>query len=83
MIDAHKGGKPKAAASAVAAWKKHRPLAVRPLAFHLGISQPAVSKWPQVPAERLEAVAHFLRVPPESLRPDLFDPFASLNPKGN
>lgn len=66
------------------AWKRHKPLArggVKALAEHLNISTPAVSKWPYVPRERLDAVAAFLHLEPGDLRPDL-DPFSALT-KGN
>lgn len=44
------------------------------LSRHLGLSQPAISKWVQVPAKRLVAVARYLKVPPHRLRPDLYPP---------
>lgn len=72
---------PKPNRRAIAAWKQHRPEQITPLAKHLGISVPAVSKWPYVPRARLTEVARFLDVPPLALRPDT-DPFESLtNPK--
>lgn len=62
---------------AAAAWKRYRPKAIGQLAAHLGITQPAVSKWRQVPADRLDMVAVWLQVPAHRLRPDL-DPWSSL-----
>lgn len=42
------------------------------IARGLGIAHESVSKWRQVPLERVFRVASLLRVPPESLRPDFF-----------
>jgi TorA maturation chaperone TorD len=42
------------------------------LARQLGISQPSVSNWKQVPAERVLSVESLTRVPRLVLRPDLF-----------
>jgi DNA-binding transcriptional regulator YdaS (Cro superfamily) len=83
MTNASKGGRPKADPRAVQAWKMHRRKAVpiKPLADLLGVSQPAISKWTQVPADRLAQVANYLGVGAYDLRPDL-DPFSALT-KGN
>lgn len=72
---------PKPKPRAIVAWHKYRPKQITPLAEHLGISVPAVSKWPYVPRARLTEVAAFLGVSTENLRPDV-DPFDALNPKG-
>lgn len=74
MVPKHPGGRPKADRRAVKAWQEHRQKA-RPLktfAEYLGISQPAVSKWQQVPVIRLQETAAFLGVEPSALRPDLY-----------
>ena len=42
------------------------------LARRLGISQPSVSNWQRVPAERVLAVEALTGVPRASLRPDLY-----------
>jgi DNA-binding transcriptional regulator YdaS (Cro superfamily) len=42
------------------------------LAAALGIKQPAVSQWDQVPAERVGKVSAITGIPPHELRPDLF-----------
>ena len=42
------------------------------LARRLGISQPSVSNWQRVPAERVVAVEALTGVPRASLRPDLY-----------
>jgi TorA maturation chaperone TorD len=47
---------------------------VNALAKGLGVSQPAVSAWTRVPAERVSAVEALTGVPREELRPDLFGP---------
>jgi hypothetical protein len=82
MIDTSKGGRPRASAKATAAWARYRrPDTIRPLAVHIGISQPAVSQWVQVPAKHLDAAAAFLGLTRSALRPDLYppvDPFAAL-----
>jgi DNA-binding transcriptional regulator YdaS (Cro superfamily) len=65
---------------AIWAWNHYRPKEIGDLARHLGISSPAVSKWKQVPADRLDAVAAWLGTTPDDLRPDLYkvDPWAAL-----
>ena len=42
------------------------------LARAVGVSQPAISQWRRVPAERVLAVEAATGVPRERLRPDLF-----------
>lgn len=75
----NKGGRPKADPRAIAAWNRYRPEAISSLARALGLSQPAVSKWVQVPRKRLDDVAKHLGRDPELLRPDLYpDPWSSL-----
>lgn len=87
MLTNHKGGRPPADPRAISAWQAHRSMVqpIEPLALHLGVSKPAISKWTQVPARRLVAVARYLKVSPQALRPDLYPPppWASLrsNPK--
>lgn len=78
-----KNGRPPMDDRAVAAWRhyRHQIVSTRSLAKHLGVSQPAVSKWQQVPKERLAAVAAYIGVPAYALRPDL-DPFSALDTKG-
>src|SRR5919206_3043056 len=44
------------------------------LARGLGISQPSVSSWSRVPAERVRAVEALTHVGREQLRPDLYAP---------
>lgn len=46
---------------------------VAALARHLGISQPSVSTWTRVPAERVAAVEAVSGISRNELRPDLFD----------
>lgn len=70
----HKPGPKPRPIIAKAAWQAYRPKPLKPLAETLGISLPAVSKWPYVPRERLDATAAFLNVEPRDLRPDLFPP---------
>lgn len=54
------------------AWARIRkPWLVGQLARELGISRAAVSGWPHVPEDRVEAVAVLLGVSPRTLRPDL------------
>ena len=43
------------------------------LAKALGISKAAVSKWQQVPEDRLDVVAEIMEIPRGVLRPDLLD----------
>lgn len=71
---------PKPRPLAVRAWRKHRPTALKALAEYLGISVPAVSKWPYVPESRLAAVADFMGLSLRDLRPDLYppDPWSAL-----
>src|SRR5262249_41335626 len=47
---------------------------VRALAQKIGISQPSVSNWTRVPADRITAVEAATGVGREVLRPDLFAP---------
>lgn len=47
--------------------------AVTRVAAALGITTAAVSTWRRVPKKRVEAVAEVLGVPPERLRPDLYE----------
>lgn len=74
-------GRKPAHKTAKAAWRRYRPKKIGLLAEHLGISTPAVSKWKQVPADRLEATADWLNVEQWVLRPDLVspDPWAKLS----
>lgn len=69
------------------AWQRYRPLpgtgGRARLAKALGIRQPNLNTWRAVPERHLNTVASFLGVEPKILRPDLFDPFEALNPKGN
>jgi pyruvate kinase len=46
--------------------------AVTRVAKALGISTAAVSTWRRVPQGRVEAVSEVLGVPPQELRPDLY-----------
>lgn len=46
---------------------------VTELARRLGISQPSVSSWNKVPAERVAAVESATGIPRSKLRPDLYD----------
>ena len=74
-------GHPKPNPLAVRAWKLHRKsVSGSALALHLGVSRPAVSKWPYVPEKRVLAVSQFMNLPPSSLRPDIYppDPWANL-----
>ncbi len=66
-------GRPRAVAQiAKDAWAEHRhPSYTAPLARHLGLSKAAVSKWRQVPEDRLDEVAVLLNIPRALLRPDL------------
>lgn len=76
-------GRPRAVAqSAKDAWRSHRsPNLTAVLAAHLGVSKAAVSKWRQVPEDRLAAVADFLGRRPADLRPDLYPaPWDALLP---
>jgi DNA-binding transcriptional regulator YdaS (Cro superfamily) len=52
------------------------------LARRLGISQPSVSNWQRVPAERVVAVEALTGVPRASLRPDLYGTPASTRSTG-
>lgn len=78
----HKGGRPKSAPSAIAAWNRFRPSPgtgeLAKLAKTLGVPQSSLNIWPRVPENRLDAVAAALGVPPSELRPDLFPPWAGL-----
>jgi len=44
------------------------------LAPRLGISQPALSKWSQIPAERALKIEKITGIPRHLLRPDLWTP---------
>ncbi len=46
---------------------------VRALARVLGISQPAISSWRRIPADRVVAVEQATSIPRVELRPDLYD----------
>jgi TorA maturation chaperone TorD len=55
---------------------------VSELARQLGISQPSVSNWTRVPAERVVAVESLTSIPRHVLRPDLYgtqDPVAEID----
>ncbi len=80
MQEKHAGGRPPVDPQAVTAWRKYRNKArpFKPLALHLEISEPAVSKWKQVPEAQLPSVAAYLGVQPADLRPDLYPPWATL-----
>lgn len=77
-------GRPLVPKAAKDAWaRERRAVNIQALARNLGISQPAVAKWPHVPADRLEAVVRLTGIPHERLRPDLFpdlfpDPWSGL-----
>jgi DNA-binding transcriptional regulator YdaS (Cro superfamily) len=43
------------------------------LARRLGLTQPAISAWRQVPAERVPEIESLTGIPRWLLRPDLFD----------
>jgi TorA maturation chaperone TorD len=45
---------------------------VSELARHLGISQPSVSNWTRIPAERVISIESLTKVPRSVLRPDLY-----------
>ena len=51
---------------------------MRSLARVLGISQPAISAWKRIPADRVVAVELATSVPRAQLRPDLYDTAQSL-----
>lgn len=74
-------GRKPADAKAIKAWRTHKPRQLKALAERLGISIPAVSKWKQVPLDRLDGVAEHLSVSRGELRPDLYppDPWAPLH----
>lgn len=70
-----KSGRPLIDERAKLAWTHERPgVDIPALAQHLGISRPAVSSWDRVPAERLDAVSAFTKIPRWRLRPDIFPP---------
>jgi len=83
MTSSRKNGRPPMDRRAVAAWRHYRGHidSLSRLARHVGVSQPAVVKWQQVPKERLAVVAAYIGIPAHLLRPDL-DPFSSLDAKG-
>lgn len=54
---------------------------VSALARQLGLSQPSVSRWRRVPAERVVEVEAASGVPRELLRPDLFRPDSPDSPE--
>ena len=43
------------------------------LAKELGIKTPSVYSWRQVPPKRVQAVSKLTGIPPEKLRPDLYE----------
>jgi DNA-binding transcriptional regulator YdaS (Cro superfamily) len=45
---------------------------VKELAAKLGVTHGAISQWKKVPAERLGDVSRATGIPPEELRPDIF-----------
>lgn len=47
------------------------------MARSLGITPGAISQWDRVPAERIGEVSRFTGIPPQTLRPDLFEKVAS------
>src|SRR5687768_1035533 len=47
---------------------------VRELSRLLGISQPAVSNWKRVPADRILQVESITGLPRAAIRPDLYEP---------
>ena len=53
---------------------------VASLARAIGISQPSVSAWSRVPAERVLAIETLTCVPRFSLRPDLYGPAEGQGP---
>lgn len=58
---------------AVEAWAEWREkIRLSALARHLNLSRQAVQGWLIVPADRHVAVAHWLDIAPETLRPDLY-----------
>lgn len=79
-------GRPAVDKKAQDAWLKVRPRTrIAELARYLSVKPAAVSKWRHVPEDRVDAVANFLGVAREVLRPDLYppDPWAQLsNSKG-
>lgn len=83
MTSSRKNGRPPMDRRAIAAWRHYRGYidSLSRLARHVGVSQPAVVKWQQVPKERLAVVAAYIGIPAHLLRPDL-DPFSSLDAKG-
>lgn len=65
-------GRPPVDSRAKTAWANLRQSSqVAALARHLGVTTAAVSKWTHVPADRLNAVAQYLNLHPDVLRPDL------------
>jgi len=50
----------------------HAAGSISALARGLGISQPSVSAWSRIPAERVAAVESFTGISRERLRPDIF-----------
>ena len=69
----HKGRK-RPSQSAKRVWDTYRhPGFTAKLAKALGISKAAVSKWQQVPEDRLDVVAEIMEIPRGVLRPDLPD----------
>ena len=43
------------------------------LARELGIKPPSVYSWRQIPPKRVQAISRLTGIPPEKLRPDLFE----------
>ena len=67
----HKGRK-RPSQSAKRVWDTYRhPSFTAKLAKALGLSKAAVSKWQQVPEDRLDIVAEIMELPRGVLRPDL------------
>jgi len=69
----HRGRKRPSEIAKLAWAELRRPEYTPLLAAHLDLSKAAISKWKQVPEDRLEAVAELLRIPRSALRPDLPD----------
>ncbi|NVN03840.1 helix-turn-helix domain-containing protein [Asaia spathodeae] len=53
--------------------------AVKQMAAACKISHAAVSQWERVPKRHLHAVSREVGIPPETLRPDLFNSVAQRN----
>ncbi len=48
---------------------------INALAEHLGISRGAIAQWRMIPVDRVRDVADFTGIPPDVLRPDLYEGF--------